>query len=208
MLVNATVYNYRGEAFQAIDPKGRIDQQSFDDAGRTITAVQNYVSGGTAADQNITVQTAYTIDGQVAKLTASNATTGNQLTQYAYGTSTGTADSGVARSDLLKAVIYADSTNTFTMSGGTTSGDTVVSGTPSFSNGSGTAAVYNRVQYKYNQLGEQATMMDQNSTVHTYALDGLGRPINDSISLASGSAVSNSVLQIARTTRSAACSST
>ena len=187
VLVGSTVYNPRGEAFQTIDPKGRVDQQVFDDAGRAITTIQNVVSGGTAADQNVTVQTAYTPDGQVATLTALNVSTGSQTTQYAYGTSTGTADSGVARTDLLKAVIYPDSSNTFTMS----------NGTPSFSNGSGTAAVYNRLQYTYNQLGEQIAMMDQNQTVHAYGLDGLGRPTSDSIA-SPGSGVNASVQQIAR----------
>ena len=188
MLVNATVYNARGEAFQTIDPKGRVDQQVFDDSGRAITSIQNVVSGGTGSDQNITVQTAYTPDGRVATLTAVNPTTGNQLTQYVYGTSAGTADSGVAHTDLLKAVIYPDSTNNFSMS----------NGTPAFSNGSGTSGVYNRVQFTYNQLGERATMMDQNQTVHSYRLDGLGRLTADSITLPGGSVVNNSVLQVAR----------
>ena len=187
VLASTSAYNPRGDAYQTIDPMGRIDQQVFDDAGRPTQSVQNLVSGGTAADQNVTVQTAYTPDGLIATLTAVNPTTGNQVTQYAYGTSAGTADSGVARTDLLKAMIYPDSANSFAMS----------NGTPTFSNGSGTAGVYNRVEYSYNPLGERVTLMDQNQTVHAYQFDGLGRPSTDSI-VVTGSGVNSSVLQIAR----------
>ena len=173
MLVNATGYNAAGLAFQTTDPMGRVDQVQYDAAGRTIQTVQN-VSGGTTSDCNVTFQFAYTPDGQMATLTALNPTTGAQVTQYAYGTSAGTADSGVARTDLLKAVIYPDSQNTFNFS----------SGTLAFSDSGG----YNRVQYTYNQLGERVTMTDQNQTVHAYSFDGLGRPTTDSITVAAGSA--------------------
>ena len=50
----------------------------------------------------------YTPDGQVATLEAVNASTGNQVTTYVYGTTL--TDSAVAASVLLRSVIYPDST--------------------------------------------------------------------------------------------------
>ena len=70
------------------------------------TQIENYVSGGTAADQNRTTWTTYTADGQVKTLTASNADTGNQQTKYDYGTTL--SNSGVASSQLLRWVTYPD----------------------------------------------------------------------------------------------------
>ena len=102
-----------------------------DDAGRTKTTTENFFStGGSTADQSVTLQTAYTLDGQVATLTALNTSTSSQVTQYAYGM--GTADSGVARSDLLKGVIYPASSSSFSMSGSATSDGFAVSGVPTF----------------------------------------------------------------------------
>ena len=48
--------------------------------------------------------------GQVLTLTAKNSITGDQVTQYVYGSTL--VESGVARSDLLRAVIYPDSDDT------------------------------------------------------------------------------------------------
>ena len=188
-LVTSTTYSYiasggsgtTGLLVQSTDPMGHVSQVQYDPAGRTVQTVQNFVANPTTSDQNVTVQTAYTPDGQVATLTALNSATGNQVTQYAYGTSAGTADSGVARTDLLKAVIYPSSTDSFTISGGV----------PVFS------AVDNLVQYTYNQLGERVTMTDENGTAHAYAFDGLGRPTSDSVTHL-GVNVDPTVQQIAR----------
>ena len=46
-------------------------------------------------------------EGQVAAMTARNPNTGSQVTRYVYGSTT--SESAVARSDLLRAVIYPDS---------------------------------------------------------------------------------------------------
>jgi len=137
--------------------------------------VQNWQGDGTPTtnytDQNVTVETTYTPDSQVSTYTAVNPTTGNQMTQYAYGTTL--ADSGVARTDLLRAVIYPDSANTFTISGGV----------PVFSDGSGG---YDRVEYRYDRLGEQTQVKDQNQTVHDYIFDKLGRAVEDDATAGTG----------------------
>ena len=54
VLVTTTAYNQRGEAYQTTDPAGKTSHAEFDDAGRQITQIQNYVDGvanvGTQAD--------------------------------------------------------------------------------------------------------------------------------------------------------------
>ena len=51
------------------------------------------------------------------------------------------------------------------------------------------------VGYTYYADGSMATMTDQNGTVHTYTRDTLGRVTADIVTLATGSAVDNSVLR-------------
>ncbi len=62
--------------------------------------------------------------------------------------------------------------------------------------GNGTDGVYDRVEYTYNRQGERTTKKDQNETVHAFAYDLLGRPIEDRVT-AVGSGVDNEVRRIA-----------
>ena len=183
-LVNGTYYNPAGEAYQTIDPKGIVSQTAYDAAGEVTATIQDYVGDGIPSasypDQNVTVETTYTPDGQVATLTAVNPTTGNQTTTYVYGTSL--ADSGIASANLLRAVIYPGSTNTFTMSGRV----------PVFSNGSGG---YDRVEYQYDIQGEETQVEDQNQTIHDYYYDRLGRETSDQVTQL-GSGIDGSIMRI------------
>jgi YD repeat-containing protein len=56
---------------------------------------------------NVTVETAYNADGNVSSITAKNASTGDQVTQYVYGTTL--SDSALASSLLKRKEIYPDS---------------------------------------------------------------------------------------------------
>jgi hypothetical protein len=56
---------------------------------------------------NKTTVYTYNANGRIGTLTAVNATTGNQVTQWIYGTST--VDSEVVSNELLHAKIYPDS---------------------------------------------------------------------------------------------------
>ena len=115
VLVTSTQYNSAGEAYKSIDPAGREDRQEFDHAGRTTKTIENYTDGDPAtgtADQDVTVETAYNADGQVLTLTAKNGTTGDQVTQYVYGTDVGGVTPEVYRNDLVRAEIYPDSDDT------------------------------------------------------------------------------------------------
>ncbi|MCY2964024.1 MAG: RHS repeat-associated core domain-containing protein, partial [Planctomycetota bacterium] len=58
-------------------------------------------------DTNVTVQTSYTADGQISTITAVNSNTGNQITQYVYGTTL--SDSAIATSNLKCSEVYPDS---------------------------------------------------------------------------------------------------
>ena len=102
-----------------------------------------------------------------------------ETTQYVYGTDV--SDNGTAASpliysnDLLRAVIYSDSSNTFTQ--------------PAYPGDPGNlidTGGYNRVEYTYDRQGEVTSVEDQNQTVHTYGYDNLGREISDTASWPNG----------------------
>jgi len=151
ILLSTTSYNNDGEVFSTLDPQNTETRFEYDDAGRQVIQIENYVSSGTNADQNRTTWTTYTADGQVFTLTASNSDTGNQQTIYIYGTTL--ADSGIASSQLLRFVRYPDSDGT--------NGDVVT--------------------YAYNRQGQQTLITDQRGCQHAYDYDGPGRQIHDRV---------------------------
>jgi RHS repeat-associated protein len=119
-LVTTTTFDAAGNQQTATDPAGLVTQLTFDALGRETERVQNPVTSSSSSssssssntcgpgdDQNVTVQTAYTADGQVSTITAVNANTGNQTTQYVYGTTL--TDSAIASSLLKAAEVYPDS---------------------------------------------------------------------------------------------------
>ena len=67
-------------------------------------------------------------------------------------------------------MICADSTNTYNSTSHT------------FSTGS--SGLYDRVQYTYDRQGEMTSMEDQNQTTHTYAFNGVGQLLSDSVTRA------------------------
>ena len=102
ILVTTMSYDDAGRNYSVVDPKGVETQTTFDAAGRTTQTVEDY--GGLAR----TTQFTYTLNNQIATLTAINSTTGNQVTTYTYGTTL--SESEVARNDLLRFIAYPDST--------------------------------------------------------------------------------------------------
>ena len=106
VLVSSTSYNNRDEAWKTVDPQGTERRMEFDDAGRVTKVIENYVSGGTAADQNRTTEQTYNPDGKLETLTVKNADTGDQVTTWEYGTAL--SDSDVASNELLRAKEYPD----------------------------------------------------------------------------------------------------
>lgn len=107
VLVSETAYDDAGRIWKTIDPRGIENRRAFDAAGRTTQTVDAYDPGSINDDTNRTTNYTYTLDNQVATLTAVNARTGDQTTTYTYGTTL--TDSAVARNDLLRYTAYPDS---------------------------------------------------------------------------------------------------
>ena len=173
ILVSRTNYNERGEAFESIDPAGKVDRSYSDDAGRTVRTIQNYVAATEpgcfcpGAEQNVTTEMRYGPGSQLMALIAKNPETGDQVTQYQYGVTL--ADSDLASNDLLRSEVYPDSSDST-----------------------------DRVTFTYNRQGQRTSMRDQNGSVHAYTYDLLGRQLDDAVpTLAAG--VDGAILRIGRT---------
>jgi RHS repeat-associated protein len=179
VLVQSIEYNSEGESYKSIDPAGKEDRTFYDDAGRVVKTVENYDDGDPtagAADKDRIVEFTYTADGQQKTITAWQQNSANdQVTRYVYGTTL--SDSDVARSDLLRAVIYPDSDDA----------DSPL--------GNGSDGVYDRVEHRYNRQGQVKETKDQNGTVHTFEIDKLSRPIHDRITTL-GSGVDGAVRRV------------
>lgn len=108
VLVSTTEYDVEtGDLESSTDPEDTETRLEYDDAGRQLKLIQNYVNGSVDDDANITTQKTYNSDGNVSTLSAWNADTGNQVTVYEYGTTL--SDSEVATSLLTRRVKYPDS---------------------------------------------------------------------------------------------------
>ena len=182
ILVSTTEYNDNGEAFKTIDPSGKEDRTEFDDAGRQTAIIENYVDGDPttgAADEDRRVDFTYTADGLRKTIKArQQSSADDQVTKYVYGTTL--TDSDVARSDVLRAVIYPDS-------------DDVDSPL-----GNGPDGVYDRVEHRYNRQGEIKETKDQNGSIHAFEFDKLGRQIHHRIPTL-GTGVDDAVRRISTT---------
>jgi len=112
-LVSSIVFDGAGNIQTSTDPAGTVTCFSYDAVGREIQRIMNCLGSSSSSsssssstdcppslDTNITIQTVYNGDGNVAQITALNSRTGNQTTKYIYGTTL--ASSGIA-STLLKA---------------------------------------------------------------------------------------------------------
>ncbi|MES2790054.1 MAG: RHS repeat-associated core domain-containing protein [Planctomycetota bacterium] len=121
VLVSSTNYDLAGNLLQTTDPSGMVTRMAYDAVGRQIAQILNYQPNSSSSssssssgddcpsstDINVTVLTSYNADGNISTLTAVNASTGNQVIQYVYGTSL--SDSGLATSILKRQEIYPDS---------------------------------------------------------------------------------------------------
>ncbi|TWT56002.1 RHS repeat-associated core domain-containing protein [Allorhodopirellula solitaria] len=117
VLVSRQAFSPAGDLRDTTDPAGKVMRVNQDDAGRDVELINNYVaSPGTPSsstscapsnDVNQTVLTTYTPDGNTETITAVNAETGDQVTQYIHGTTLAT--SAIATSHLLSQEIYPDS---------------------------------------------------------------------------------------------------
>ncbi len=107
VLVRSFAYDNAGNLNQTTDPAGIITLQTFNALHKPLSTVSNYTGGCPGNATDVTVQFAYNADGNMIALTAVNPTTGNQTTQFVYGTTL--TDSSIASNELLSATIYPDS---------------------------------------------------------------------------------------------------
>jgi RHS repeat-associated protein len=119
-LRTTTAYNDDGTVLDVTDPKALVSRTLYDDAGRTVATIRNYINGtpdeATYDDDDHYTRTVYT-DGLMTKLWVDIDGDGavdagvDQETIYTYGTAkSGSAgDSRVATGSMLNKVQYPDS---------------------------------------------------------------------------------------------------
>jgi len=101
ILVSSNAYDDAGNLNVVTDPQGTVTQRFFDALGRPWQMTEG---AGVAVR---TTYYSYDANGKIARLTAVNLTTGTQVTQWIYGTTTPASE--VASNELLYAKIYPDS---------------------------------------------------------------------------------------------------
>jgi RHS repeat-associated protein len=150
-LVSETIYNDRGEVSANRDPLDRENRFSYDDKGRRLVSIENYVAPGVPVDTdsgiNRTQRFAYTPDDQLRQLVVVLAEPSGeilQITRWDYGVTLD--DAWIASRRLLARKVYAD----------------------------GTADIFS-----YNRQSEVILRTDANGTVHRLIPDGLGRLRHD-----------------------------
>lgn len=163
-LVTTTTYNKDGTVLEVAQAKDDVTRFLYDQAGRTIATISNYVNGTPGTDDDNYVRTVYA-NGQMWKLwvdlDGDNAVdSDDQVTEYLYGTEKGTLGSQISSTNeyysqiatghLLTTVIYP------TQDGGSTTTN-------------------RSVHTAYNALSEAAWTKDQNGTVIATDFDLGGR---------------------------------
>ncbi len=111
---------------------------------------------------------AYAPDGGLSRLIVSNPDTGDQVTEWRYGTTLET--DGIARSDLLKTKRYPLDLDA-------------------------TGQILRQTTYSYDRQARVTGNKDPNGTEHAYVLDKLGRVLHDRVT-AFGTGIDNSVRRI------------
>jgi RHS repeat-associated protein len=175
-IVTTFAYNAAGRQYRVTDNKARILELSFDMVSRNTKAVDNYVDGTsteTELDTDRTTEWVYDGSGRLSQLKAHNPKgLGNgveiQTTTYGYGTDANLASPAVWRNDVLVGEIYPDSDDTFNPAGAAGA-----------KFGNGADSTYDRVEYTYEYSGRKLSRKLQDTTLHTYTYDSVGRLFTD-----------------------------
>jgi hypothetical protein len=161
VLVTLFGYSSAGWVNSITDPRGIVEQKSYDNLGEVTQTIEDYTNGTPTATTNKTTNFTYDGDGHMLTLQAVEPGGASQTSKWIYGVST-TGGSDVNSNDILAAVQYPDPST----------------GSPSSS--------YQET-YSANALGQTKTYTDRAGNVHTYTLDILGRVTSDAITtLATG----------------------
>ncbi len=151
VLVTDYGYNSSGWLETTTDPRALVGKTYYDNLGRTIKSIDNYVDGTVGDDNDKTVDYTFDPSGQMATLKAQLTGGGYQETKWVYGIT-----SPIVSNDVLKEMRYPDTST-------------------------GAASSSEKDAFTYNQLGQVLTKTDRNGSVHTYAYDVLGRLTADAI---------------------------
>ena len=174
-LVTTNQFKDNGEANAVIDPMGLETRWENDQAGRRVKLIENF--NDRCPEKMRISEYCWHASGQLLRLTLLNSVTGNQLTNWVYGTTL--YDSAVADANLLRAKIYPESDDR-----------------PAPLD-AGPDGIYARLEYTYNRQGQAITFTDADGTVHSYGYDKLGRLLSDAVTNL-GSDLNNAVLRIER----------
>jgi RHS repeat-associated protein len=160
-LVTLYGYSSAGWVNSITDPRGIVEQKSYDNLGELTQTIEDYTNGTPTATSNKTTNYTFDGDGHMLTLQAVEPAGASQTTKWIYGVTT-TGGSDVNTNDILATVQYPDPST----------------GNPSSSY---------QESYTANALGDTKTYTDRAGNVHTYTLDILGRVTSDAITtLATG----------------------
>ncbi len=166
VLISSNQYNDAGQVAAQTDPQGIKTQFVYDHAGRVTEVIENGVENQSVAggsDGQRVTQISYTPDGQVRTHTAKmDSSSTDQVTTYIYGVDF-VSGSGVASNKLLHAIIYPDSDD------------------PSDRSDDGIDGQYDRIEMKYNRLGQIVYRKDQRGVIRRLEYDPIGRLLHDRV---------------------------
>ncbi len=171
VLVSRTQFAGDGEPNETTAPDGTRTRWENDRLGRLVKLIENAQSSHHSPSDgpsSRTTQYHYAPDGGLSRLIVSNPDTGDQVTEWRYGTTIDT--DGIARTDLLKAKLY-----------------------PLDLDASG--QVLRQTTYTYDRQSRVTGSADPNGTVHAFVLDKLSRVLHDRVT-AFGTGINNTVRRI------------
>jgi len=161
VLVTQDGYNAAGWVNSITDPRGIVEQKSYDNLGELTQTIDAYTNGTPTTTNNKTTNYTYDGDGHTLTLQAVETGGASQTTKWIYGVTTA-GGSDVNSNSILATVQYPDPST----------------GSPS--------STYQE-SYTVNALGQQKTFTDRAGNVHTLTYDILGRVTSDAITtLATG----------------------
>jgi len=194
-IVTKYAYGYdstTGEAYADVyDNLAKMTRTLRNDAGQVVTVIENYDNGTVASsdtDKDRTTEYAYNSGGHLETITASNAdgsSVESQVTTYIYDPVAHTASPTIHRNDLVWAIIYPDSDDSYNSGGDAGS-----------KFGAGTDSLYDRVEIAYDRLGRRKTVKDQREVVHAYSYDTAARLFTDAVTIPGGSSVDGAIKRI------------
>jgi YD repeat-containing protein len=192
ILLTEYEFNTDGTLLEVTDPKALKTRYLYDEAGRQIAVIANYVTGsgvpsGPNGDDDNFVRYVYT-DGLQTKMwvdldgdnVEDAGPPADQVTRYIYGTTKGTTAglSKIATGHLLRATIYPDSTNAGTTTTDIDSDDSDV------------------VALAYNAQGQELRREDQDGNVIETVLDDSGRVLHKRVTTIDEETYDDDVLRI------------